>query len=207
MGAAVVPIWANQPNSTHHLYHFSSASTTQTPDLLTSPFGTSSISIHPGTGSAGWQDPAGEFTSPGINDDGAWDLANSGYIDITLPIAAGAASPGTEYRIDFVIYVTGLAGIVSLPALDDLGLSEHDLVVQNSTGPTDGLGRWDSRTWTGYYDGINSNSITLRIQAPPGGSVIDTLEIYTNLTVVPEPSAALLTVAAGLAGCLRRRRN
>lgn len=208
MGAAVVPSWAGEAGTTHHTYTFSTDDATPEAGIAQSTFGTPDLMVTLGLASSGWQNPGEEFTSPGVNDDGAWDLGNQGYMEISLPVAAAAAAVGTHYRIDFVVFVTGMVTPTAMPSLSAVGLNPQDLVILNETGPMDGmLSHWDNRTWTGYYDSVTADSISLRISAPSTGSVIDTFEVYTRLTVVPEPSSALLAMFAGVAGCLRRRRD
>ena len=207
-GAAAVQDWYGGNLSSHQAFFFSSDDPTPAPDQLTGSFGAAGLTVSPGFAASGWQDPGAAFTSPGIDDDGAWDLGNQGFIEVTLPVAALAAEPGTSYKIDFLIYVSGMVTPTSLPALDTMGLTPQDLVVQTATGPADGeLSRWDNRTWTGSFEGVTDNAVTFRIQAPTNGSVIDSFEVYTNVTVVPEPSFMLLGLLAGLPVVLRRRRN
>ncbi len=207
-GAATVPDWYGGPSSTHQTFFFSNDDPTPVPDQLESAFGAATLTVNTGFAASGWQDPEGAFTSPGIDDDGAWDLGNQGFIEISLPVAALAAEPGTSYKIDFLVYVSGMVTPTALPALEAVGLTPQDLTDQTATGPSDGaLSRWDNRTWTGYFDGVTDNTVTFRIQAPTNGSVIDTFEVYTNVTVVPEPSIALLGLLAGVPVMLRRRRN
>ena len=208
MGASVVPSWAGEPGATHYTYNFSTSDSTPAPDIAQSAFGAPVLTVNTGIASSGWQNPAEEFTSPGVDGDGAWDLGNGGVISFSLPVAAAAASLGTTYRIDFVVYAVSFIVPNSLPTLSAVGLAPQDQVISNATvKDAPPLSRWDSRTWTGYYQGVTSNSVTFNITAPTNGSTIDTFEVYTRLTVVPEPSSALLAMLAGAAGCLRRRRN
>lgn len=207
--ASVVPSWAGEAGTTHHVYTFSSNTATPAADTAQSAFASPTLTVLPDAGGSGWQDPNEEFTSPGVNSDGAWDLASSGSISISLPVAAAAAAVGTTYRIDFVIYVVGLVTPNELPSLSTVGLSPQDLAITDANvQPPMPLSRWDSRTWTGYYEGVSSSAITLQLLAPElSGSTVDTFEVYTRVTVVPEPSISMLALAAGLAGCLRRRRR
>ena len=150
MGAAVVPSWSGEPGTTHYSYQFSTSDSTPAPDLAQSSFASPALTVTPGFASSGWQDPGQEFTSPGVAEDGAWDLGNGGVISISLPIAAAAASSGTTYRIDFVIYAVSYIVPNSLPVLSAVGLSPQDLVIQDATvEQAPPLSRWDSRTWTG----------------------------------------------------------
>ena len=208
MGAAVVPSWSGEAGTTHFTYQFSTGDSTPAPDIAQSGFSSPVLTVMPGFASSGWQDPGAEFTSPGVENDGAWDLGNGGVISISLPVAAAAASLGTTYRIDFVVYAVSFIVPNSLPAMSALGLSPQDEVIQDSTvEQAPPLSRWDSRTWTGYYEGVASDTITFNITAPTNGSTIDSFEVYTRLTVVPEPSSAGLAMLAGFFGCLRRRRG
>lgn len=206
--ASVVPSWAGEAGTTHHVYTFSSNTATPAADTAQSTFASPTLTVLPGGAATGWQDPNEEFTSPGVDSDGAWDLGNGGSISFSLPVAAAAAAVGTTYRIDFVIYMVGLVTPNVLPTLSAVNLAPQDLgIVDAQVQAPVALSRWDSRTWTGYYEGVTTRDITLNFTAPTNGSTVDTFEVYTRVTVVPEPSTSLLALAAGLAGCLRRRRR
>lgn len=211
MAATPLPSWYGEANTTRQGYTFGTGSLTPAPDVLENPYGTPVATVVLGTFSDGWQDPLAPYDLAGVNDDGAWDLGKAGTINVTSQIASHEAAPGTTYQVDFEVYTVAYLGITALPLFDSLGLSANDLTLTQNTVANDPLfpgASWQGLKWTGNFTSQTSNTISFLIKAPANNtSVIDTLEVFTRVTVIPEPSAFLLVFAPAAAWVVRRRRG
>lgn len=210
-GATPLPSWYGTPGSTHQGYTFGNGSLTPAADILDNPYGTPAATVVIGSFSDDWQDPNATYDLAGVNDDGAWDLGRAGTITVILPFTQIAASPGVTYRVDFEVYTVAYFGITSLPLFDSHGLPVNGLTLAQNTVATDPLfpgATWQGLNWTGYFDNLTSNTITLSIKSPTNNtSVVDSFEIFTHVTVIPEPSPFLLVIAPAAAWIVRRRRH
>lgn len=211
MAATPLPSWYGESNTTRQGYTFGNGSLTPAPDILENPYGSPVATVVLGTFSDGWQDPTAPYDLAGVNDDGAWDLGRAGTINVTCQIAPFAAAPGTTYRVDFEVYTVAYFGITALPSFDTLGLTANDLTLTQNTVATDPQfpgASWQGLKWTGYYESQTSSTISFMIKAPANNtSVVDTFEVFTRVTVIPEPSALLLAIAPAAAWVARRRRG
>jgi hypothetical protein len=211
IAATPLPAWYGDPDTTRQGYEFTSGSFSPLPEILENPHGTPVASVTLGGFSDGWQDPESEFDLTGVLEDGAWDLGTAGAITVMLKVAENPPEPGTFYRIQFQIYVVAYLGITALPGLDTLGLTAGDLTFSQTLVATDPLfpgATWQGLKWTGYFDNVTTNQIGFAIQAPTNNtSVVDTYEVFTQVTLVPEPSAVLMVFSSFLAWSLRRSRN
>jgi len=209
--ATPLPSWDGDPGSTRQGYLFNTGSLAPTANFLANSYGVPSASITLGSFNTGWQDPLGQFTNPGADGDGAWDLGIAGFIDVQVPVAPAPADPGTHYRVDFQVWAVAYQGITALPAFSAVGLSAEDLASNQhlvAIDPEFPGASWQGITWTGYFDDVTTDHITFRIQAPSNNiSVIDTYEVFTLTTLVPEPSASLLLIAAASLGLRSRRKS
>ena len=204
--ATPLPVWYGEPNTTRSGYQFSTSSTTPSPEVSVNPYGLPTATVAVGSFSTGWQNPATPFTLPGVEADGAWDLGVSGTMTLMVPFAPAAPGPGQSYRVDFLVYMVGYDGPTSLPTLTTPGLAVTDLTSSDALVLADPPGAWRSRTWMGTAENVTGNFATFQLNAPSNGSVVDTYEIHTRFTLVPEPSvAAGMLVVSGLT-LLRRRR-
>ena len=160
--------------------------------------------------SDGWQDPANPIDLSGISNDGAWDLGTSGFISVLCHVASAPPPPGSYYRVDFQVYVVAYRGITSLPSMDTVGVTVLDPEYSQSTvGPDPGFpgATWEGSVWTGYVDQLGAGDLTFAIRAPVNNtSVVDTMEVFTKLTLVPEPTAPLLFAMSIMGWVLLRRR-
>lgn len=211
MAATPLPSWYGDSNTTRQGYTFTSGSLSPTPEIHENPYGTPVATVVLGTFSDGWQDPLAPYDLAGVDDDGAWDLGKGGTINLTFQIAPFAAAPGTTYRVDFQVYTVAYYGITALPSLDTLGLSANDLTLTQNTVANDPLfpgATWQGLKWTGYFENQTSSTISFQIKAPANNtSVVDTFEVFTLVTVIPEPSAFLLILTPAAAWAARRRRG
>lgn len=211
MAATPLPSWYGEANTTRQGYTFGTGSLNPAPDILENPYGTPSATVVLGTFSDGWQDPVAPYDLAGVNDDGAWDLGKAGSISVTCPIAPLAAAPGTTYRVDFEVYSVAYFGITALPLFDSLGLTTNDLIYTQTTVANDPQfpgASWQGLKWTGYFTNQTSNTISFLIKAPANNTaVVDTFEVFTRMTLIPEPSAFLLVLAPAAAWSARRRRG
>jgi hypothetical protein len=211
IAATPIPTWYGEPDTTRQGYEFTDGSFSPVPEVLENPYGTPVASVTLGGFSDGWQDPDSEFDLTGVLEDGAWDLGTAGAITVILKVAEDPPEPGSFYRIQFQIYVVAYLGITALPSLDTLGLAAEDLTLSQSLVAPDPLfpgATWQGRTWTGYFDSVTTNQIGFAVKAPANNtSVVDTFEVFTQVTLIPEPSAALMILASFLAWSLRRSRS
>lgn len=209
--ATPLPSWNGDPGSTRQGYLFNTGSLSPTANILSNSYGVPVANVTLGNFTSGWQDPAGQYTNPGADGDGAWDLGVSGFIDINVPIATAPAAPGSYYQVDFQVWVVAYKGITALPLFETIGLSAEDLAsseVLVAPDPEFPGATWQGLTWTGYFDNLTQDDVTIRIKAPSNNiSVIDTVEVFTLTTLVPEPSSILLLLPAAVAVALRRRRG
>ncbi len=210
-GATPLPPWHGTPGSTQQGYLFGNGSLTPTPDILDNPYGTPAATVVTGPFSDDWQDPDATYDLAGVNDDGAWDLGKTGTITIVLPFTQFAASPGVTYRVDFEVYTVAYLGISALPLFTSPGQTASALTLSQNTVATDPLfpgATWQGLNWTGYFENLTSNTITFAIKAPANNtSVVDSIEVFTHVTVIPEPSAFLLVILPAAAWIGRRRRG
>lgn len=210
--ATPLPSWYPGPNTTRQGYNFTNANLTPTPDILDNNYGTPSANVNLGVFSSGWQDPASSFAISGVAPpDGAWDLGTAGSFTVVCNFAGTPLLPGETFSVDFLVYSVAYYGITALPNLDlaPLGLSNSDVTYTQSLvapDPNFPFANWQGQTWTGTSKNVTSNQLSFRIAAPDNLSVIDTVEVFTRFTIVPEPSTWLMlgSAAAGLL-CRRRR--
>lgn len=212
-GAVTLPSWNGQPNTTSQVFQFTTGSTTPGPNSSSNPYGTATGVVDQGAVGNGWEDPNTQFSNPGHDGDGSWDvgLGSDGSLSFNVPVAPGMLAPGQSYRIDIMIFAHVFVSLAQPPVPSVDGLAPGDLVLQNQgvlstygmTGAT-----WQYRTWTGTLEDYTSGAITVALTPPNGAvSAIDRVEIYTQYTLVPEPTAPLLTLIPLAAWCLRRRRR
>jgi hypothetical protein len=209
--ATPLPVWYGEPNTTRQGYEFTNNSITPSATILENSYGLPITTITLGGFADGWQDPANPIELSGVLANGAWDLGTAGAITAQCRVAANAPLPGSYYRIDFMVYAVAYRGITALPLFDSLGLTGRDLVLTQTTVAEDPIfpgATWEGRTWTGYFDHVTTNIVGFAIKSPANNtSVIDTYEIFTKATLVPEPSAILLWFMPVAAWSLRRRRS
>jgi hypothetical protein len=160
---------------------------------------------------AGWQNPVSPADLSGVAEDGAWDIGTAGTITVMLKVAEDPPETGTFYRIQFQVYAVAYLGITSLPGLDTMGLTAEDLTLSQSLVATDPQfpgATWQGLKWTGTFDNVATNQVSFALKAPSNNTaVVDTFEVFTQVTLVPEPSSSLMILASFLAWSLRRSRN
>lgn len=200
--ATTLPLWYGQPGTTRQGYTFGTASTTPAASPLENAYGAVSSQITPGAFSDGWQNPLEPVDLSGVNADGSWDLGMAGKFTVTIPLAPSAPAPGFHYRVDFQVCAVGYLGITSLPNFSLTGVTPSGLSMTQALVGVDPIfpgASWTSRTWTGFFDTTSSSPLQFNITAPANNtSVIDTVEVFTRYTLIPEPDAPLLMLLAGL---------
>lgn len=208
--ATPLPLWYGQPNTTRQGYAFSSAALSPAASPLENPYGAVTSQVTLGNFSDGWQDPNDPIDLSGVDPDGTWDLGLSGNISVSVPAVSGPAASGYVYRIDFEVYAVGYRGITALPSFSTTGFTPVGLTMTQSTVAPDPLfpgASWDSRRWTGYFDTTSGSPVTFTVSAPANNtSVIDTLEVFTRFTLIPEPAVSLLFFGPAIGLLLRRHR-
>jgi hypothetical protein len=213
--ATVIPIWAGDPGTTQQEYQFDTNSLSPMANALANPFGTpaGTVSITDFFAS-GWQDPSSASALSGVASDGAWDVGREGTFTVDVPFSPGAPPAGSYYRVDFHVHVVAyqLAGISAVPDLVDGGMTVHDPSFDQITiapDPEFAAAKWEGLTWAGYFDGVTDPSpISFQIKAPASTlSVLDTVEVFTRYSLIPEPSVPLLVMAGvAILGVTRRCR-
>jgi len=212
VGAATpLPAWYGQANTTREGYEFTNASLTPAATLLENANGTPAAVVSLGSFADGWQDPANPVQLSGVAQNGAWDLGTAGAITVQCAVAANPPVAGTFYRIDFEVYVVAYKGITALPSLNTLGLAANDLTLTQTTVAVDPVfpgATWEGLKWTGYFDNVSTNTVSFAAQSPTNNtSIVDTYEVFTRATLVPEPSTILLFILPAAAWLLQRRRS
>lgn len=210
-----LPTWYGDAGTTREGFRFSTSSLPPSPEINENPFGTAVSQVILGDFAAGYQSPADEFATNGVDKDGAWDLGVAGSFSMACKIAASAPAPGETYRVDFLIYAVYYldSPIIVAPQLDTLGLTAQDLVVTSQQVGHDGFRPYIGKTWTGYFDGVTSDGVGVAVRVPTVSSgpkpttVLDTFEVFTRVTVVPEPAVPLLVGLTCLVWLPRRKRT
>jgi hypothetical protein len=199
---SAVPVWKDDPLTTFASYTFTTPSTTPAPEEVRNPYGSPMLTVNPelffGTG---WQDPNGEFQLTRVPGEGAWDLGQFGNMALTIPVAPVA---GSVKDLDVFIDCVWYQGPVSIPTFGVSGLTPATLLVTQELVQPDGAGSWRRTNWDASFLNETADSITVMLQAPWNGSVVDSLTVYTRY--VPEPGTATLVLLA-LAFAARRQRN
>jgi len=202
MAITLVPSWDGDPLSTYTSYTFTTDSRTAPPEEFVNPHGTPALLVEDeqffGTG---WQDPDGEFQLVREPDSGAWDLGQSGKMSIIVPItdSLGLSPKDLVVFVDLIWYL----GPVSTPTFAIAGAFPIIESFESELVAPDGAGSWRRTVWQAEFEDYTPDHITLVLQAPWNGSVIESVNIYT---LVPEPSgAALLCLALGGLAMRRRR--
>ena len=207
--ATTSPVWYGPPGTTRQGYTFGTSSQTPAADPLENAYGTVSSQITLGAFSDGWQDPSDPVDLSGLNSDGSWDLGLSGKFVVSAPYVPAAAPPGQFYRVDFHVFAVGYRGITALPNFTLTGVTPAGVTMTQAMVAADPLfpgATWESRTWTGSFDTISATPVSFIITAPNNNtSVVDTVEVFTRFTLIPEPGAAALTLLASI--CFVRRRR
>jgi hypothetical protein len=164
-----------------------------------------------GAFSDGWQNPANPIQLSGVLSDGAWDFGSAGKISIQVPVIPAPISPGDVYRVEFLIYAVGYRNPTILPGLDIPGFIPSGLTLAEGTVAVDPIfpgSSWDFRTWTGELNNVASGAITFNLTSPAGNSsVVDTYEVFTRYTLIPEPTGTCLLLMPFVGLILARRRS
>lgn len=191
------PIWIDDPKITFQSYTFTTDSDEPDPEIRENAFGFPEMSITnirtPGDVGIGYLDPDDPFQP--TRDGGAWDLGPQGFIVVNLPVAFPLPPlPGYFYEVDVFISIVYLSGLYSAPYVY---LTPSTPVVTSDSfffqeGQTQNI--WHVRTAEATLE-MTSNEVTILLDAAgPYGSLIDTIEIHTRYTLIPEPRVyALLT--------------
>lgn len=204
MAITLVPSWDGEPLSTSASYTFTTNSRTAPPEDFVNPHGTPDLLVEDeqffGTG---WQDPDPdvEFQLFRVPGEGSWDLGQFGTMSITIPIttAGGTAAKDLEVFVNLIWYL----GPVNTPTFSITGATPNWQLFESELVRPDGAGSWQRTVWQATFDGYTPDEVTLVLQAPWNGSVIDSVEVYT---LIPEPSGAAL-LCLGLGGLAMRRRR
>lgn len=211
--AAIIPnpIWFGDPNTTYQSYTFSTSSTTPLPESLANPYGDPEmlITVVPYIGvGEGYQDPAIPWSINRV--DGAWDLGPDGSIQVDVPVAA-PVNGGPGYVVDYFISVIyePTAGFYSLP---DVFLDPVSIASTNAN-PTfeledNNFFYWGLLSAEGTISEVSANRVRILVDATePNGSLIDTVEIHTRYTLIPETSVYSFVLGLGSLGLILLRRH
>lgn len=209
--ATPLPAWYGEPNTTRQGYEFTSASLTPPANILENAYGTPMITVNLGGFSDGWQDPANPIELSGVVANGAWDLGTAGAVTVQCQVGATPPAQGAYFHIDFQVYVVAYRGITSLPSFESPGFTALNLSLAQTTVAQDPQfpgATWEGRTWAGSFDQVTTNTIMFAIRAPGNNTaVIDTYEVFTRATLIPEPSAIFMLTLPVIGWSLRRRRS
>jgi hypothetical protein len=205
--AAIIsnPTWYGDPNTTYQSYTFSTNSTTPAPETVNNPYGAPDmlITVVPFIGvGTGYQDP-NEFSVTRV--DGAWDLGPDGSIAVDVPIGP-AVGIGPGYILDYFISVVYEGGLYSVPDTFFTPVSIANTTV-NPTFEQDGIYRWHLLTAEGTISEVPTNLLQVLFDATgSNGSIVDTVEIHTRYTIIPEAGFYSLGLGLGTLGLILFRR-
>lgn len=206
----VLPWELGDPNTTYQQYTFSTDSQNPDPEQIINPFGDPSMDIvfvpFIGVGT-GWQDPDPDVFS--INrEDGAWDLGPEGFITVDIPFGLPLPSPAHFYQVEVFIGVV-YDDFYGLPALSLSPSASITQTLDSSWELESGFFKWGLITASATIESVFAEHFSISIISTGDfGSLIDTVEIHTRYTLIPEPRVyALLTglVVLGVVLFSRRR--
>lgn len=210
-GATPIPSWFGEPGTYRVGYQFPTGSTSPSPEIISEPALMPTVSIALGGFSSGWQDSSDPLALSGVDEDGAWDLGTAGILSILSKIATSPPDPGAFYQVEFQVFVVAYRGITSLPLFSTPGNTPEGLGFSQFTVAPDPKffgATWEGMVWTGLIDNITGNEVPFAITAPTNNlSVVDTVEIFTKVTLVPEPSGVVWFVLAAAGWASRRHRR
>ena len=211
------PDWSNQDGlMTFQQFNFLTDAVSGVPDASSNAFGQAEFSvtvIPEGAFGEGWQDPDGDGLARD-NNGGTWDVGPEGSILVSVPIGEitnGGSFPG--FNVEFLVNVIGLQGdpfaalpVLSFPGQADVSESQVSEGIVEAAGIA---GNWTYRSWSGgAVQGVQQETLNFLISSVPDPtSLIDSIEIYTNATVIPEPRvyALFFGLAVGFLVVARRR--
>lgn len=202
------PVWFGDANTTYQSYTFSTSSTTPAPETLTNPYGTPDMEItvvpYIGVGT-GYQDPSDPLDIHRV--DGAWDLGPDGSIAIDVPVAPTPGA-GESYIVDVVVSVVyePTAGLYNVP---DIIYTPSSIAstTEKSDWEADGFFFWGLKTSETTIGNVPTELINVLVDATGDtGSLIDTVEVHTRYTLVPEPQVYALFLGVGALGLILVRR-
>jgi hypothetical protein len=212
--ATPLPPWYPGPDTTRQGYIFDVDTLTPTANTLDNAQGQPLTTITLGQFNAGYQQPGlppAVIDLNGIDNDGAWDIGIAGTILSQITFAPAAPVPGTYYRVDFQVYTVAYGSPYGPLEFDGQGLTAVDSAMSSIPVANDPLfpgGVWNGQTFTGYFDNVTTNTLIFGVKATSNNTAnIDTYEVITRYTLVPEPSAAVMLLGSVLLLASRRRRN
>lgn len=204
------PEWAGEDDTTSQRYIFTTDNPMAMAEEFDNEYGNPALQVTvdsetaPGFGS-GWQDPDDDGVTR-EDSGGAWELGPNGDITVSVPFA-DELSEGFSYDVDFfvnIVYATGFYGPPS-PGIESHTPDSETVSVQpgfDTAGPVS----WDLMVWEGTLTDVQTNTLSFVADSTGEfGSLVDTYEVYTDFTLVPEPATyaaifggvAFLAVAAG----------
>ncbi|MBK1832544.1 PEP-CTERM sorting domain-containing protein [Roseibacillus ishigakijimensis] len=215
------PLWDGDATATQQHYLFTNNDDTGlSPDSASNPYGTAMVDVfHPNPFASHWQDPGvdSDYSGPPSTADGTWGIGPDGEISASVPFTNESIGTGETFVVEFYIsticYIDDLAAFPYLEIVDYsvIGLSESTTHVEDDDSLAGG--DWNERVWTGRIEGVTTDILTFKLATPDsdGSSprfdyFVDDLEIFTNFTVVPEPSSFFLLAGSGMILFLRRLR-
>ena len=180
------PPWSDDVATTEAVFRFT------TPDLLAEPeeernaYGSAVAAVGLGAFAAGWQDPEDPIALSGVEGDGAWDLGQAGMITLEVPVGP-APQLGDRHDVRLWVKVIGFSGLTSMPDLVQPEAPQGGYEEEQGVVAPDTLGAWLFHSWEGLIEDVGAGPLTVVILAPNNGSLIDQLEVHTQLLVNGEP--------------------
>ena len=199
----LIPDWAGEALATDASYTFTTNNPVAAPELYHNSHGMPSLLVENETFfGTGWQDPEGEYQLTRVPGEGAWDLGQNGLMSITIPIC----TPGDYSAKDLEVFVNLVwyQGPVATPDMTIGGQTATTSSFEFDLVAPDGAGSWRRTVWSATFDGFSSDSVTLFLNAPWNGSVIDSVSVYT---LIPEAGVVSLVLIGAGGFVLRRRRR
>jgi hypothetical protein len=155
----------------------------------------------------GYQDPLEPTEIHRV--DGAWDLGPDGSISLDIPVAP-TPGPGESYIVDVfvaVVYEPTL-GIFNVPDIIYTPASIASTSENPIFEPDGDFFFWGLKTSETTIGNVPTELISVLIDATgASGSLIDTVEVHTRYTLVPEPSVYALVFGFGVFAWILFRRS
>jgi hypothetical protein len=197
------PAWVSDPDVISVTYRFETGDTEPAPSESANLFAAPALLIDKVTfASAGWADPGYPFITR--DNGGTWELGETGYMDLFLPLVA---TPGPDLYASFFIEVIAATGLEVMPVIKVDGVSNpytEEMVIEPD--PLN-MWHWSQQVCTGQVSLASASALSFSVTCYDttqygDASTIDQILEYTK--VIPEPATISLFALAAVFLLMRR---